>query len=158
MTKHHPTLSAHRELHLIDIENELGTGRIHAADVARFRDFYYVANNVSSDAHIVIGASSSQGLLEAGLGWPGARRVFRHGHDGADLALLEVAHSENVDSRFERVVFATGDHIFAEDIVRLRSLGVEVDVFARAVHLSHYLQETGAAIHTFSAADFCLAA
>lgn len=38
--------TTNRELHLIDIENELGTGKVQAADIARFRTFYLKANNV----------------------------------------------------------------------------------------------------------------
>ncbi|MTA82388.1 MAG: hypothetical protein F2547_07450, partial [Actinobacteria bacterium] len=71
-----------RELHLIDIENELGTSRPQRADIERFREFYIKRNNVPRDAHIVIGASSGATMLEAAVGWLNARTEWTAGPDG----------------------------------------------------------------------------
>lgn len=147
-----------RELHLIDIENELGTGEVRAADIARFRAFYLVANNVPTDAHIVVATSSSQGLLEASVGWPGARTVWLPGEDGADRALLEVAYEENIEKRYDKVVIASGDHIFAEAAESLQNLGVKVKVFARAVFISVILRAACKDVELYTADDFSLAA
>lgn len=147
-----------RELHLIDIENELGTSRPVAADIAQFRTFYIERNNVPHDAHIVIGASSGATMLEVGVGWPHARFEWTAGPDGADRALIAVATEENVDSRYGRVVIASGDHIFADAASRLIALGVQVAVFSRAVYLSSKLRGLGADVRTFSAKDFSLTA
>ena len=150
--------TTNRELHLIDIENELGTGQVQAADIARFRSFYLKANNVPSDAHIVVATSCSQNLLEAAFGWPGARTVWLPGHDGADRALLEIAYEENVEKRYDKVVFASGDHIFAEATESLQNKGVKVKVFARAVFISVQLQASCKHVVLYSANDFELAA
>lgn len=150
--------TTNRELHLIDIENELGAGQVKAADIARFRSFYLKANNVPADAHIVVAASSSQNLLEAAFGWPGARTVWLPGHDGADRALLEIAYEENVEKRYDKVVIASGDHIFAEAAKSLQNLGVKVKVFARAVFISVILQSICKDVELYSAEDFCMAA
>lgn len=150
--------TTNRELHLIDIENELGTGQVKATDIARFRTFYLKANNVPADAHIVVAASSSQNLLEAAFGWPGARTVWLPGHDGADLALLEIAYEENVEKRYDKVVIASGDHIFAVAAVSLQNLGVKVKVFARAVFVSVILRAACKEVELYSAEDFSLAA
>lgn len=147
-----------RELHLIDIENEIGKPNPTAAEISQFRVFYCDRNNVARDAHIVVAASSGPTLLEASVGWPGARTTFLPGRDGADLALIDVALGENVDKRYSKVLIASGDHIFAEAASTLIRLGVHVTVFARAVSLSRFLRETAADIRVFSAADFCLAA
>jgi hypothetical protein len=147
-----------RELHLIDIENETGKANPTAAEIADFRAFYCERNAVPFDAHIVIAASSGATLLEASVGWPGARTTFLTGRDGADMALIEVALDENVDSRYGKVVIASGDHIFAEAATTLIRLGVQVTFFARAVFLSRFLRDTTATIRVFSAADFSLAA
>ena len=157
MNNHHIN-TANRELHLIDIENELGTGQVKAADIARFRTFYLKANNVPADAHIVIAASCSQNLLESAFGWPGARTVWLPGHDGADRALLEIAYEENVEKRYDKVVIASGDHIFAEAAEALQSLGVKVKVFARAVFVSVILRAACNDVELYSATDFSLAA
>jgi hypothetical protein len=150
--------TTNRELHLIDIENELGTGAIRAGDIARFRTFYIEANNVPAHAHIVVATSSSQSLLEAAMGWPGARTVWLPGQDGADRALLEVAYEENVEKRYDKIVFASGDHIFAEAAQTLQILGVKVKVFARAVFISVILQSTCKDVELYTADDFSLAA
>jgi hypothetical protein len=157
MNKKHFNISA-RELHLIDIENETGKPNPTAAEIAQFRAFYCDRNNVPRDAHIVVAASSGATLLEASVGWPGARTTFLPGLDGADLALIEVALGENVDQRYGKVVIASGDHIFAEAATTLIRLGVQVTFFARAVFLSRFLRDTTATIRVFSAADFSLAA
>ena len=156
--KIHNINTAMRELHLIDIENELGSGQVKAEDIARFRSFYLKANNVPADAHIVVAASSSQNLLEAAFGWPGVRTVWLPGHDGADRALLEIAYEENVEKRYEKVVIASGDHIFAEAAEALQDLGVRVKVFARAVFVSVILQTACKDVELYSANDFSLAA
>ena len=150
--------TANRELHLIDIENELGTGQVKAADIARFRTFYLKANNVPADAHIVVASSSSQNLLESAFGWPSARTVWLPGHDGADRALLEIAYEENVEKRYDKVVIASGDHIFAEAAETLQNLGVKVKVFARAVFVSVILRSACNDVELYSAEDFSLAA
>jgi hypothetical protein len=150
--------TANRELHLIDIENELGTGQVKATDIARFRTYYLKANNVPADAHIVVASSSSQNLLESAFGWPGARTVWLPGHDGADRALLEIVYEENVEKRYDKVVIASGDHIFAEAAEALQNLGVKVKVFARAVFISATLQSTCRDVVLYSADDFGLAA
>jgi hypothetical protein len=147
-----------RELHLIDIENELGTARPQRADIARFREFYIKRNNVPKDAHIVIGASSGATMLEAAVGWLNARTEWTAGPDGADRALISVALDENVDKRFGRVVIASGDHIFADAASRLIALGVHVTVFSRATSLSNKLRDVCRDIRVFSSRDFALAA
>ncbi len=149
---------SNRQLHLIDIENETGKSNPTAAEIAQFRTFYCDRNNVPRDAHIVVAASSGATLLEASVGWPGARTTFLNGRDGADLALIDVALDENVDKRYGTVVIASGDHIFAEAASTLIRLGVQVTFFARAISLSRFLRETTANIRVFSATDFCLAA
>lgn len=149
---------AQRELHLIDIENELGTGKPVAHEIAQFRSFYLKTNDVPANAHIVIAASSKETLLEACVGWPNARTVYLPGRDGADLALIQVALEENVEKRYGKVVFASGDHIFADAATTLQGLGVVVKFFARAIHLSRFIRECCDNVTVFSAADFCLAA
>ncbi|AXE53947.1 NYN domain-containing protein [Aurantimicrobium sp. MWH-Uga1] len=156
--KIHHINTVNRELHLIDIENELGTGQVKAADIARFRTFYLEANNVPTNAHIVIAVSYSQNLLEAAFGWPGARTVWLPGHDGADRALLEIAYEENVEKRYDKVVIASGDHIFADVAEALQKLGVKVKIFARAVFASAILQSACSEVGLFSSRDFELAA
>lgn len=147
-----------RELHLLDIENLLGGSHFTARDVAQFREFYISHNAVAADAHIVIATSSQEGIIEAALGWPGARALFQLGHDGADLALLAVIEDEHVAERFDRVVIASGDGIFANSAESLYTEGLDVAVFARALSVSTHFEHAAEIVHLFSPIDFDLAA
>ncbi len=146
----------HSEVHLIDIENQLGSSHFTASDVAEFRAFYIAFNDVHEDAQFVIATSNGRGLVEAGLGWPGARSIFRHGHDGADLALLEVIEEEQIEKRFQKIVVASGDGIFAEAVACLFQQGHDVEVFSPALSVSHQFENAGEVVRLFGAADFCL--
>ena len=72
--------------------------------------------------------------------WGRARRLLRRGVNGADLALLQVIESENLGRRFERVVIASGDGIFAEACANLQSTGCHVTVVTRPGALSTRLR------------------
>lgn len=125
--------TSRRELHVIDIENLIGGPVVSELDVARIRSAYDEIVVPAGTAHMVIGASHSVAIATAGFGWPTAgRRVFRHGTDGADVALLEVLNGENVADRFEKVVIASGDGIFAMTARRLVAAGCEVQVVGRS--------------------------
>lgn len=147
-----------RELHLLDIENLLGRSRFRAADVVRFREFYLDRNHVADDAQLIIATSSRRGIVEAGLGWPGARCVFKCGHNGADLALLNVIKTEHVDGRFEKVIIASGDAIFTDVAKQMQELGVAVTVFAHARSVSKRLTHASELVRLFDTHDFSLVA
>lgn len=133
-------LTRSRTMILVDIENLCATPRFHAVDVVAVRA---VVERISDPPNptqaVVVAASSGEGLVEAGLGWAGARKVWRPGHDGADLALADVALNENVPERFDRVVICSGDGLFAAVARYLIHRGVQVTVLARNASLSRRL-------------------
>jgi hypothetical protein len=137
-----------RELHLIDIENELGCSRFTIADVAAFRLTYLEQVKPAVDAHIVIATSSHMGLVSAGIGWPDARKLLRPGRDGADLALAQVVLEENVEHRFTDITVASGDGIFADIVTALRRIGIRVSVVASShVSVSRKLVAAAGGVH-----------
>lgn len=99
-----------------------------------------------NDAQVVVAASSGTGLITAGLGWPEARRVWMAGHDGADLALADVALNEDVVGRFNKVVICSGDGLFAVVARYLQVSGVEVVVVSRPKSLSRPLAEVAQSV------------
>jgi len=129
-----------REIHLVDVENLLGTPRFSKADVSHLHGLYAHVSQLAGNAHVVVGSSSAQALIAAGLGWPGARQVWLPGTDGADRALLEVAATEQIASRFERVVIGSGDGIFAAAAASLQIAGCAITVVSRAESLSTRLR------------------
>lgn len=132
-----------RELHLVDVENLLGSGRITAAGVSALREtFTRIAGpsiGAQDDVHQIIATSSSVTVFAAAEGWPGAKVAFQRGEDGADHALL-TAGEFCPERRYARVVIGSGDHAFAPYAARLQALGVSVTVLAREGSISAALR------------------
>jgi hypothetical protein len=128
-----------RRLHLLDVENLLGCPRPILADVRACASSYATAvGSTPTDQSIV--ACNHGAAPAVAFGWPTARLLLRSGHDGADLALLQVLEHERVAERFPEVVVGSGDGIFADVVARLASGGVKVTVVSRASSLSRKLE------------------
>ena len=127
-----------RSLHLIDIENLLGTGDFTRSAAVAARDLYRDIVGIGP-ADLVTIASNHSAMLRT-ADWPeGARRLVRSGTDGADQRLLAVLEHEQIAARFTRVVIASGDGIFAEPGARLQHAGCAVTVVSRPESLSRRL-------------------
>jgi hypothetical protein len=135
-----------RALMLVDPENLLGGGSFRAAQLATIRRPLLAAAGVGRP-QVVVAASSGRGAVEAGLGWPGSRLVWRPGRDGADLALADVALNEDVVARYQRVVICSGDGLFAVVANYLGRHGVHVSVIAPRGGLSNRLAQVAAEVH-----------
>jgi len=128
-----------RAIHLIDVENLLGTSFVMTSAVAYLQTRYLEVVGIAPGDHVVL-ATGRRAALATWLGWKGGRKLLRGGVDGADRALLEVIEHEALDRRFPRVVLASGDGIFAEACARLRAEGCSVTVVARPDSLSRQLR------------------
>ena len=67
----------------------------------------------------------------------------RRGHDGADLALLGWGSPELIARRFDRLVVASGDGIFAGIVHALREFGLRVEVLYGKGGVSRRLHRNG---------------
>lgn len=130
---------AGRRLVLVDIENIVGGAVLTTEDALAARHRLEATGCIASEDQVVIGVSHI-GLLNSGLAWVGARMCCRSGPDGADLVLLDVVRHENVAERFDEVVLASGDGIFADMVAKLAGAGVRTTVIAPAGHCSRRLQ------------------
>jgi hypothetical protein len=128
-----------RRLHLVDIENLIGSARPTLRDAATCCERYAERAPLGPN-DLVIVACNHGAATAVGYGWRGARVLLRSGRDGADMALLEVIAHENVTARFEAVVVASGDGCFAEAVAWLGSLGIEVTVVSNERALSRRLR------------------
>lgn len=137
-----------RDLVLVDMENLCGGTRFTATQAAAVRAAVTALASLSPIAHVVVGASCAAALLEASLGWSGARLVWRPGHDGADLALAAVAFTEDVVGRFDRVVICSGDGMFTLVARYLQRHGMPVTVVSRRDALSGQLRRAVADVRT----------
>jgi hypothetical protein len=129
-----------RTLHLVDIENLLGTADPRCGEVDQIASLYAVVAGVAPMDQEVI-ASSHRCAKSAWFEWrTTARRLVRSGIDGADRALLEVLENEQPGRRYSRVVIGSGDGIFAEPAARLQASGINVTVVTREHSLSRRLR------------------
>lgn len=139
MTNTHPDSRGARHLVLIDIENIVATPSPTVGQVASaLRGLAQVVPGFDS-AQRVWGCSH-RAALTVGCTAPRDRHLWRSGHNGADLALLEVLDGEQVDKRFGRVTVCSGDGIFADSVARLAGSGVTVGVVSLRDHLAARLR------------------
>jgi hypothetical protein len=130
-----------RSVHLLDIENLLSTGEIevHAIN-AVFTDYKEQVTMTTNDL-VIVGVSSSEGLLAAGMSdLRNCRLLCRPGKDGADLALQDVLDSERLEARFAVVHVATGDGGFSNSVAALAGRGARLVVVSRPESLSKQLR------------------
>jgi hypothetical protein len=127
-----------RGVHLIDVENLLGTAVPDPVQARQLRARYLRLVGVGILDHVVI-ASSHLALRNTGGWWPSARYLVRSGPDGADRALLDVVGRERIAERFRQVTIASGDGLFAQVAAGLVAAGCEVIVVSRRAALSRQL-------------------
>jgi hypothetical protein len=132
------SLSKGRTLHLVDVENLLGDPHSSEAAVrmvlARYRRMH-----LRSGDQVVIAANPQMGV-KAKMAWPEALVRWAVGPDGADNALLAEAQPDDIARRFDRLVVASGDHIFAQLVKDVKARGVAVLVVHRRGSLSNDLR------------------
>jgi len=126
-----------RRLVLIDVENIVG-GPCSTEACARWarrrlEDELGPFGDLWSD-QVWVGVDGG-GLRNVAWEWSAGRPVEGYGENGADLALLELL-TDDVRRRFERVVLASGDGIFAERVASLTRRGVHTTVVAHECGLS----------------------
>jgi hypothetical protein len=124
---------------LVDTENINGGSDFTSGDVGKIRTLIESAVILPDGVQVAVATSCGAALVEAGLGWPGARRVWNPGKDGADLALADIALNEDLVGRFDHVVICSGDGLFAIVARFLRAAGVRVTVVSRPEALSRLL-------------------
>jgi hypothetical protein len=135
-----PHIPPGRTLHVIDIENlmggpRLGRRRLHDASVS-----YKLIAHFEVGDHAIVAANPAI-VLDVGLEWAGCRILSARGQHGADRALLEcLRDAEDIASRFDRVIFGSGDGIFSKAVRDIRANGVAVGVIGRQNGISRELR------------------
>lgn len=118
-----------RTLHVIDVENLLGSTAFDAIEVVELENQYRERIVVGDHDHFVI-ASSHRVAAATWFGWSPTRRLVRSGPSGADRALVQVLEQEGVAARYGAVVIASGDGLFAAPAAMLQARGCKVSVAA----------------------------
>jgi len=128
-----------RTVHLVDLENVIGSGNLTECAVREARAAYVGRVAVGAGDHVIV-ATSHHNLLAAGFGWPDARHLVKSGHNGADLALQEVMAGERLEQRFGACILVTGDGGFAHSVAALIARGLRVGVIAPMGRMSASLR------------------
>jgi hypothetical protein len=130
-----------RTVHLLDVENLVGSPRPGTSEVTTMMR-HYRRRVPAGDMDQYVVAVNHGALLPVGMALTGVQLLARSGRDGADNALREVILLDQLDARFERVVIGSGDGIFTELAAWLAGLGVLVVVVSRPDALSRGLSRT----------------
>lgn len=124
-----------RQLVATDVENLLGSANPTEQEVVQIRCHLIAIVQPDHDAMFEV-ACSHRAAAAIRFGFPNGHHVWRSGPNGADLALLDILTVESVADRFDRVVIASGDGIFAPVAARLAEQGVHCTVVSRRSALS----------------------
>jgi hypothetical protein len=133
----------HRHLVIVDAENLAGCAIPSPADAAASRAAVIAV--IPDFGHaLVIVACNHLAAPAVSWEWGTARKLWRSGPNGADLALLEVLQTEDVSRRFDRVTICSGDRIFTEIVAALAGLGIATMVVGLRGHISARLRRAAA--------------
>jgi hypothetical protein len=141
-----------RTLHLIDLENLCPRGLITRANVERVWALYQSRVGVWNDDGVVVAVEGRQAFTVAAALPTGIRLLTGRGRDGADRALLSVVDIAWAKRSFDRVVVASGDHVFAPSIRAYQAAGVPVELVAGCGGVARVLTDTGVPVHRLKAA------
>lgn len=135
-----------RTLHVIDVENLVGTGCVRAEEAGWVMSRYRAEVGIDPRDLAVVACNPAV-AYDVYPAWPEARLRVRHGENGADLALLDEMHPDDIERRFARVIIASGDHIFSTAAWALRRAGVVVAVAVGRGGLAGDLRRAASAIY-----------
>lgn len=140
-----------RTFHLIDLENLCPRGHVTPRAVRRIWDLYEDRVGVYNDDGVVVAVDGSRAFAASESLPPGIRLLTGRGRDGADRALLRVADIGWAKRCYERVVVASGDHVFAPSVLEWQAAGVNVELVAGCGTVARVLTDTGVPIHRLMA-------
>jgi hypothetical protein len=128
-----------RCIHLVDIENQLGSPRCTPDEIEQWFDLYASQVEIGPRDLVVVGVTNIHNRFSMEAAKVSARVKHKFGPDGADLALQEVMDDEDLATRFHTIYCVSVDGGFAEHVGRMGGR-VSVVVVARASALSKRLR------------------
>ena len=138
-TKQASRFTVTRTLHCIDAENLSGASLVLAPRLSAMYANYREHVEVGPMDQTIVSASHYNALA-VGVSWPEGRYRWRSGENGADLELISAVKDQVQQSKFDRVVLASGDGIFGDLVVWLKSRGIHVTVVGLAGAISTNLR------------------
>ncbi len=121
--------TANINLHLLDIENLAGTGKLSTSTVKRIQMEYLIRTECSpNDLYLI--AAGPQNKMALFHGWHQGTTLyqFRKGKDGADFALVNLFSQIEHPEQFSRLFLASGDGELSAIASRAKDAGLSVTV------------------------------
>ena len=146
-----------RTMHLIDIENLCMAPNPTFEQVKEARRSYLALMNPGENDQFLVTVSSKSNLEAVAFGWQGATLKVHEGHDGADILLAEAIVDDHLESRFDKVVIASGDGGLAPFVTHLKSLLKNVVVVSQPTAIAFAMRVSGAQVF-YIKPDLALAA
>ena len=146
-----------RTMHLIDIENLCMAPNPTLEQVIAARRSYLSLVRPGQNDQFFVTVSSRHNLASAAFGWPGANLKVLEGHDGADILLAEAIVEDHLESRFDKVVVASGDGGLAPFVTHLQTLVKNVVVVSQPTAIAFSMRVSGAQVQ-YLRPEFVLAA
>lgn len=132
-----------RSLHLIDIENLCGGGRVNVSEVVRVLEAYERLTKLRSSGSFVVAGMAHNSDQEFLSGWNKVGfpiflepdLAIESGKDGAEIALERWCIGNlNMVASFDEIVLGSGDGRFGKLIIQASELGLRVRVVARNIN------------------------
>jgi hypothetical protein len=142
-----------RALHLVDLENVLGDPWAVGPCVAATYEEVLVRGLHREGDLVVVAVNPGLAKHFAFTDHTSCQLLIGRGRDGADLALLGWGTPEFIARRFDRLVVASGDGIFAGIVRALRELDVRVEVLYGNGRVSGRLHRNGVPLVRVPVAD-----
>lgn len=120
-------------LHVVDIENLAGSGKLTESVVKSIqREYTSATKSTADDLYLIAAGPQNKHVLFSGWTHGTAIYQFRKGKDGADMALVSLFSQIEHPEVFEHIFLASGDGGLSIIAERAQVLGADVTVVTGA--------------------------
>jgi hypothetical protein len=151
------SLRRNRTIHLIDIENLCLNSNPTLKQVQQVRSEYFEFVKPGPSDLFYVTVSSKNNVQSAVFGWPNAWHGCKEGHDGADILLAKAMLEDDLESRFDGVVIASGDGGLAPFVQSLVSKFKAVLVVSQPSAIALLMARSGGSVR-YLRSEFALVA
>jgi hypothetical protein len=127
-------------IHLIDIENLIGSGKV-TKDQVKLARLQYTSTTGWSPCDVYCIATNPINRLAVIDGWGGAVYCFKSGKDGADLALIDLFQDLVGPEKFGKLTIGSGDAAFESTLQQAAEFGMAVKVVSKEKGCSQKLRK-----------------
>lgn len=140
-----------RTVHVIDFESGVGGGSASSEEIQQYWNIYrHEAVGIGPRDLVLVGVAERtarkfrSSVHDKSIKW----RIGDDGPDGADHALLDAVKVQHIARRYDRLVIASRDHIFAPLAREARALGMTVHIVVGETKVSRELKAAAGTLTT----------